>query len=420
MNTLFAKCVAAIALLPLAAAPGGAKEFTYDEKANAEIARKLGIPVYFAVPASARAPIPADIKTKDRLYDFKHPDGVNAKGDIGLRVVVTKRAGMGKRLGESGLFQTGDILLSLRPEWSGAGAYPSIQMGVSHAGIVTVEKGELRNFDNPMNEEYLGRGLQGRLDSAQYRGLKAMHVIRPRNLTDEQRAHLLDWITRLRSNAKKIYPAKVSFNDDYNAPKYQRKKPLTFVHQLGQIALGQAAPAPVSMFCSEFVWSILSLRDCDAKAGADAFGKSAVPSCVKPAMTPLSATGNVAEHQADSSYIGLADGPLVVINTMGLPEPEESKLLRDVFTEDPSSKAKLSSGHREVAEQMQPKFAKLEKYYLWTSASGWRKFKARVARTLFNRAVPDNYSPTSYLINTLLPPEHPERQMDYVATILIE
>ena len=73
------------------------------------MARKLNIPVYFAVPASARGALPKTIDTTDRLVDFKHPDAKNA-GDVGLRLVVAKRAGMAQRLGKSGLVQTGDLL----------------------------------------------------------------------------------------------------------------------------------------------------------------------------------------------------------------------------------------------------------------------------------------------------------------------
>ena len=45
---------------------------------------------------------------------------------------------------------------------------------------------------------------------------------------------------------------------------------------------------------------------------------------------------------------------------------------------------------------------------------------AGVTSGVFNRAIPENYSPTSYLINTLLPPDNVNRTMDYVATIVIE
>ena len=42
------------------------------------MARKLKIPVYFAVPASARGALPKNIETTDRLIDFKHPDAKGA------------------------------------------------------------------------------------------------------------------------------------------------------------------------------------------------------------------------------------------------------------------------------------------------------------------------------------------------------
>jgi hypothetical protein len=44
----------------------------------------------------------------------------------------------------------------------------------------------------------------------------------------------------------------------------------------------------------------------------------------------------------------------------------------------------------------------------------------RLKETLINLSVPDNYSPTSYLINTMLPDNGRHRQLDYVATIMFE
>ncbi len=76
------------------------------------------------------------------------------------------------------------MLLTFRSEWGGAGAYPNIQMGVSHAGIAYIKNGAVRHLDNPLSEEYLGSGMQGDLTSEHYRTLNFMHVIRPRKLTD--------------------------------------------------------------------------------------------------------------------------------------------------------------------------------------------------------------------------------------------
>ena len=35
-----------------------------------------------------------------------------------------------------------------------------------------------------------------------------------------------------------------------------------------------------------------------------------------------------------------------------------------------------------------------------------------------NESMPANYSPTAFFINSFLPPDHPERQFDYLYTLL--
>lgn len=413
----FACCVAAVGLSWQNA---GAAEFTFNEKVNADMAKKLKIPVYFAVPASARATLPKDIKTTDKLIDFKHPDALKAQGDVGLRLVVAKRAGLAKRLGQSGLVQTGDIMLTFRTEWGGAGAYPNIQMGISHTGFAYVGKdGTLHNIDNPLSDEYVGRAD---LTSEHYRTLNFLHIIRPRNLTDAQKANLFAWATKLNQSAKSVYPSQISFNQDYNAPKYKPGKSLDFVKRFGQIALGQKpGGAALDMYCSEFVWSLLSLRDCDpAKSDAD-FKASRVPACIKEPMEPMKATGTVVPGHGKNSYSGLADGPMLVVDQMQLPDADRTKVLETVFVENPSGLSKMSVGHRQVAEQMQPKFAPLKNYYIGITGRLWQSWRAKLIGTGFNWAgIAENYSPTSFLINTLLPANNNNRTMDYVATVVIE
>jgi len=399
-----------------------ANDFTFNEKVNQEMAKKLKIPVYFAVPASARATLPKDIKTTDRLIDFKHPDAEKAAGDVGLRLVVAKRSGLAKRLGKSGLVQTGDILLTFRTEWGGAGAYPNIQMGISHTGFAYVGKdGVLRNLDNPMNEEYLGSGMRADLTSEHYRTLNYLHIVRPRNLTDAQRANLLAWATRLNSSAKRVYPSQISFNQDYNAPKYRPGKSLDFVKRFGQVALGQNPSGALDLYCSEFVWSLLSLRNCDPAKTGDDFKGSRVPACVKEPMEPMKATGNVVPGHGRNSYSGLADGPMLVVDQLKLPVDERNRVLHSVFIENPEGLSQLSPGHKALAEQMQPKFAPLERYYTGITGRLWQSWRAKLIGTGFNWAgIAENYSPTSYLVNTLLPANNNNRSMDYVATVVIE
>lgn len=406
------------ACLALGAGPARSKDFTFDAKVNEQMARKLNIPVFFAVPARARAALPKSINTTDRLIEFKHPDANGT--DVGLRLVVAKRAGLAKRLGKSGLVQTGDLLLTFRSEWGGAGAYPNIQMGISHAGIGYIKNGTLYNLDNPLSEEYLGKGMRADLTSEHYRTLTYLHIIRPRGLTDAQRANLLAWANRLNASAKRVYPSQLSFNQDYNAPKFKPGKPLDFVKQLAQIALGQNPPGNIALYCSEFVWSVLALKDCDPAKSGNAFNGKGVPACVKEPMRPMRATGNYATRKSRGSYSGLTDGPLLVIDSLKLPRAEQDKMLKSVFAENANGLAKMSVGHKTLATEMQPKFAPLERYYLGVSGGIWDGIRARFIGAAFSRAIPENYSPTSFLVNTLLPANNSNRTMDYVATILIE
>jgi hypothetical protein len=162
------------------------------------------------------------------------------------------------------------------------------------------------------------------------------------------------------------------------------------------------------------------MRECQPASSGDAFQRSGLPSCVKPVMTPMNATGDYIFSRKRSAYSGLADGPLLVIDSMKLPGDQETEKLKTVFVEDAAKLAKMSSGHRALAEQMRPNFAPLQTYYIDAATGGWGRWRARAIRFVSNRKVPDNYSPTSFLINTLLPPDNTNRTMDYVATIAIE
>ncbi len=396
-----------------------AKEFTFSAKANDRMAKKLNIPIYFALPASARGPVPGNVDTTDLLIDFKHPEA-KANSNLGLRLIVTKRSGMAARLAKSGLVQTGDLLLTFRSEWGGAGAYPNVQMGISHTGVAYVKDGFVHNIDNPLNEEYLGARMRADLTSEHYRTLDFIHVIRPRYLTEEQRANVLAWATRINSSASSIYPSQISFNQDYNAPKFKPGKPLEFVKHVGQIALGQKPGGTVDMFCSEFAWSLLSLRNCNPAKAGEEFNGSSMPVCIREPMKPMAATGDYIFSRGRNSYTGLADGPLLVVDSLKLPADERKKVLELIFVDNPANMSKLSIGHRTLAASMQPKFAPLSQYYLGATGNMFQSLKARLLTKAFTREIPENYSPTSFLVNTLLPTDNVNRTMDYIATIVIE
>jgi hypothetical protein len=137
-------------------------------------------------------------------------------------------------------------------------------------------------------------------------------------------------------------------------------------------------------------------------------------------MKPMSATGDYIVRRGRYSYSGLTEGPLLVVDSLKLPTEERNKLLHAVFVDSPKGLAKLSAGHKTLAESMKPRFAPLEKYYLGVGGSWGPTVEARMVSFAFKRGIPENYSPTSFLINTLLPANNVNRTMDYVATIMIE
>ena len=97
--------------------------------------------------------------------------------------------------------QTGDILLTFRSEWGGAGAYPNVQMGISHTGVAYDQGWRAAQHRQSAEQEYLGPGNRGELNGEHYRTLQFIHVIRPRNLTDAERANIVAWATRLTTSA---------------------------------------------------------------------------------------------------------------------------------------------------------------------------------------------------------------------------
>src|SRR5262249_2593125 len=134
-----------------------------------------------------------------------------------------------------------------------------------------------------------------------------------------------------------------------------------------------------------------------------------------------SATGDYPRRQWRNDKIGLADGPLTIIVGLKRPKPETEQLVAQVFTEDPTVLKRMSSGHQQLAKTLSPEFGKLRGYYDAVTSGGIPgTVVGSIKETLINLSVPDNYSPTSYLINTMLPDNGRHRQLDYVVTIMFE
>jgi hypothetical protein len=363
------------------------------------------LPVFFTVPETAMLPVPAAART--RFIDYTHPRSAQARVKTGLRFLPVNRARVQQQL--AGLVQDGDLILTFRPEWVGGGAYPHVQMGVTHAGVIYKDGGQIKNVDAPMNDEYVGA-----LNSPNYQKTDMLHVIRPRGVTATQVANMQAWSKIFADNRTQYYMTKVTFNSDYGQPKYKSgaAEPYAFVKTLANHALGQPAPN-VSVYCSEFAWAIHALRNCSPVVDAAAFTRPGMPSCVEPLMEPLKALGDFAQTNRATDAAGLGEGPLLLFLAMDLDDDTTLALISEVFTATGTSR--MSGGHRAVADQMAPHFTPLKTYYL-----GLNSGSPQVAglKDAFNTNMKANYSPTAFVVNTFLPRDNETRAFDYLGTIM--
>jgi len=390
---------------------GGKGDGAYSEDPD----RLLDIPFYFSVPKDVVT------TTLDRTR-YPYPTLWNPSmhtGPVGLRIIAIKqgtgvagkqaaRREMAKKLAEAGVLQDGDIVLTFRPELAGTMAYPHIQMGITHAGLVYTKNGAAYNIDSPLDYQYVGQ-----FDTEHYAGnggddagTDALHVVRPRNMTDARRAQLRTWVTTLLGNLPRINGdrAQVKFQSDYLTPSYVSHGMTTrqTVTLLGKIILEADQTSKLPMYCSEFAWHMLALSSCSAEEIRSAPAEGAA--CVDEVFAPMQLTAR------NANEIGMADGPL--LSLLQLPEVGRVPLAKKLF--ETVNPAGLSSGHRAVSEQVAPLMEPLSQIYV-ARAQGASVDDTAAGAEMLDAAVPANYSPTTFLVNTMTAPGL--RAVDYVVTL---
>lgn len=396
----------------------------------------------------------------------------SGESDLGLRLIVPSlkdtRANVSRKLAESGLVKTGDILLTGRPSFSGSIPYIHVQLGVTHAGLALVKtdsdgKKYVYNVDMPLNAEMLGPNRDSKLNSEHYMDPTGMfHIIRPRDLNDKQRANIAQWLELFVKRSASIYAPspnptamtvahvnnKIGFNYDYGNPSYDGAKKgtedeLKFVSDLARLAFGKPVPGGLAMYCSEFAWSVLSLRNCDPSTSTDDFSGSKTPACVTKIFEPMPVFGALYEsqHQPDEAQFGMSDGPIIladVIKASEVPDPKHngesvrSKFLkREVLNTQASKAGGLSAGHLAVQASLlksDPNFYQhVIDYYNLTAVPNSPEYAKQIEarqymRQMFNASNKLNYSPTAFFMHALMPDELEgqkitQKSMDYVATL---
>lgn len=378
--------------------------------------RLYDVPFYFGIPKSAST-LPLN------RSQYPYPtiwNGSMQASDVGLRVIAIQqgssleskkqaRRDMAKKLAAAGVLQDGDIVLSFRPELAGTMAYPHIQMGVTHAGLVYTENGAAYNLDSPLDTVY-----NGQFDSAHYAGDGAndaganeLQIVRPRGMTDTRKAQFRTWVKTLKSGLSRIngQRAQIKFQSDYLVPAFVSagKTPRQTVTTLGKIILEIDTTTKQPMYCSEFAWHMLALSSCTAAEIRDAGPDGAA--CVDEVFAPMPLVGK------DATEVGLADGPL--LNLQKMPEPIRLANVDKIFATGDA--ARLSSGHRAVSEMVAPLMMPLQQFYMAKLSGMATAEQLAGAATMLSSQMPANYSPTAFIVQAIV--DEPLRTFDYVTTL---
>lgn len=443
------------------------------------------MPYFFMVPRehflkNPSAKAEATLANPALIANLMRPansDGYN--DNVGLRVVGLNGALSPKDRAEiwakSKMITDGDIVLSFRPEWFGSLKYSHVQLGTSHAALAYIDKDadgkeRVHNVDMPLDfDTYMSPNGENYFSSKHYVESPWLHVVRPLALHDgkddeQERKNVKAWLKKIVENMSpknttvpKMYPAKMTFNKDYGSPNVSvdaagKIKSMTFVADLARMAFGKnPKTADLKMFCSEFVWSLLSLKNCDPTnpAVASAFLNEDVPSCVNMISSPLPVLGNLTTAQpvGDSLQtldglplsVGMADGPVLLADSMsknrsaGQRLAYRNSLLTEVMTSAVGVAKNISSGHKAVEDGLlksNPKFFELLLKYYQDVGSVTTSEPKDITFTRFGfngmQMGPEgltppavNYSPTSYMVHSLLAPGVPLKSYGYVSTVFL-
>ncbi len=377
------------------------------------------------------------------LTDYVSIPGQDAKGSaLGLRMALApleSRQKASQQMAENGLIKTGDIIVSTRPLFANSLQYLALQLLSTHISMAVVvsENGRkfVYNLDMPMDAEMLG-GKAGfgksAMDANHFSSDNSnlmLHILRPRLETEQQRQNIQKWFEKALTKAreKKIYPAQLSFNTDYNSPMYREvsgKADLAFVADTARLLLDQKLTANdhLQQYCSEFAWTLLSLKDCNPDNTASDFKKGKTPSCISEFFKPMQMFGSAfsSGSASEQDYYGMTDGIPMLISQTGA-SPQLSMQLIDFALPGSDKEAKgLSAGHKGVAKLMAPLIQQANGYFKLTLTGDAKKIDG--ARAQLNPNSIRNYSPTGFVVHAAMPDsingqKVAQKKLDYVVTI---
>lgn len=404
------------------------------------------LPFLFAVPKSVQADLGNDFRAQNIVFDYYHSISKDKedKNKIGLRLIVVnnseQRKSIAQKLGKSGLIQDGDVILTYHPEWGGTGAYPNLMTGISHSGMAFIEDGtqRVRNIDMPLNQaqnfqEHTANSPSYLSSNHYMKHTPFMHILRPR-ISQRERDNLKAWaelfFSLVRgSGGRTAYPYPLRFNSSYLAPAYMLHKKLdnkednlvAHILDVGRAARGKSLvyryknlkngnlERSLPLFCSDFIWSLQALRNCDLQESMN----ECKP---EPMFRPIGLIGQVDPSGDESKYIpGSTDAAFLILKALDIRDDDKRDRLIDEIFQRKFPYKNISSGHRNAAKDIpQQLYGALAAY--WKTYFRGGDVSPYVA-ALNASDMPDNYAPTTFLINALLPNDNESKKYDYVGTV---
>lgn len=382
----------------------------------------IGLPAYFTVPKHALTEMTAG----ERAHPYPTRWSASAQSEeLGLRIIgIQNGAGAkptaGKNLGKAGVLKTGDIVLSFRPNLAETIPYAHMQMGVTHAGLIKLDGTTAKSVDQPLDSEH---NSAAPFSSNHYNQTDALHIIRPRFMSEPGRAEKLTvWIDKAEAMIGN-YDVKPPFNSDYLTPTTAggeyKDSPAKLSTAIGKGLLANQLSS-FKFFCSEMAYHLLSLSNCTPEQ-IEAAGE--VAECVEAPFAMQTMVGGDAPG-------GLGEGPLLGIQAAARGGADPMALVGLTFGAPNPESAALSSGHRNANALLTQggAVAGMQNVYALRLQSPGATFDQLVAGVTaqnaeqggqlaqLNTSVPANYGPTSFLIESMKDPA--ARTTDYVATIV--
>ncbi|MCB0415547.1 MAG: hypothetical protein KDD50_14515 [Bdellovibrionales bacterium] len=414
------------------------------------------IPFSLLFPVNRWAQININAPTTNLVKDIGGSPSI--EDDAGLRILTIdgKKSNyhqVAVQLASRGILQTGDVLVKSNVRSASAGMYYQLQGGATHSAIIIVKEvgNEKRvfNIDMPAYEA-------GNLSSEWYRTsatapYEHYHIFRPIHITLEKKKNLEDWAWQYYTHREKIYGGSpktltiidnqgrvllknfsfrgnYTFNSDYSKSSFDdSNQDVTLMALKAAGKINGYFTRPHSDYCSGFVYNMQLLKGCrfDSIPSSPSTPKDrvlrALNLCIdkEGVFYPMNVFSN-------PSNPGLVDGPLLAMQALKLPLDKKKQVLQQLVDSifETNLDTNFRSSHQSAAIAFDALKPYIKHYYqlmldkkIMDGQQIQNQIMAQSTAEIKAFLSALNYPPSAFIINSLLPNDHPEKKFKYILTL---